>query len=638
MSKVLLIDDDDNFRQVITQFLAKRGFEIAEASGGREGLRLATREPPDLIVCDQAMPDLDGHGVMAALRRDPRLAEIPVIFLTGEFHPQQVRMGMNLGADDYLTKPVNLQDLLDAINARLTRYLSSQERQEKQMARARQMFAEAIHDLRDPLFVIFGYTNMLQCDPGLGSPGGSEGKPILDRMQQAMVRMQTILADTMFLARSRSQRLPFDPGPFELREFCESLVANHDECQRLAFNCAPGVFPVIADALRLRQALENLLANALKYSTASVLVTLRTALGGYQIEVEDQGIGIPLAEQANIFEPFFRASNTTGTPGHGLGLSIVKSCLEQHGGSVRFLSDGQRGTTFILELPAAASRPDPLPAKCEERARLPVVPAVLTEAPAGEPRRGRAAVVQGGGRLRGVIIDDDSLVRGVLRDLVEVANDVEIVGEASTVAQARVLVRHQVPDVVFLDVNLPDGSGFDLLPDLKPNASVIFVTSAEEYAVQAFDCEAADYLLKPVSAERLRKALARVRQRLSAQVRSARFAGSQLDDSFLVKTLTEKRLVRVGDIRRIAAYGEYSWVYWDKGKGALLRKSLKQWVSELPGAQFVRVHRRAIVNLAFMERLEKLPAGRMQIHLRDTVDPILVSLRLAPALNRKLKH
>jgi DNA-binding LytR/AlgR family response regulator len=94
----------------------------------------------------------------------------------------------------------------------------------------------------------------------------------------------------------------------------------------------------------------------------------------------------------------------------------------------------------------------------------------------------------------------------------------------------------------------------------------------------------------------------------------------------------------VGEIERIIAYGEYSWVYWHgTNKGVLLRKSLKQWLSELPGEQFIRVHRRAIVNLAWMERIGTLPGGRMQIHLRDTPEPILVSLRLAPVLNRKLK-
>ena len=96
--------------------------------------------------------------------------------------------------------------------------------------------------------------------------------------------------------------------------------------------------------------------------------------------------------------------------------------------------------------------------------------------------------------------------------------------------------------------------------------------------------------------------------------------------------------MKVGEIDKIIAYGEYSWVYWSNNKkGALLRKSLKQWESELSGGQFIRVHRRAIVNLARMERIEKLSGGRMQVHLRGDPEPILVSLRLAPILNRKLK-
>jgi two-component system LytT family response regulator len=235
-------------------------------------------------------------------------------------------------------------------------------------------------------------------------------------------------------------------------------------------------------------------------------------------------------------------------------------------------------------------------------------------------------------------VDDDPLVRHVLRDLLDASNEVCIVGEAGTVAQARLLAKQTGPQVIFLDVNLPDASGFDLLPDLKPGVSVVFVSSAEEYAVNAFDCEAADYLLKPVSPQRLQKALDRVRQRLTAKTAPAPEPSSRPGNSFLVRTFTDKKLVKLSEVERIVAYGEYSWVYWrnDK-KGALLRKSLKQWLSELPGQQFIRVHRRSIVNLACMERIEMLPNSRMQIHLRGTPEPIPVSLRLAPGLNRRLK-
>ena len=631
VSRILVIDDEESFRQVILKFLARQGFEGVPAADGQTGVRVAAEMLPDLIVCDLNMPGMDGYEVLATLRRDPKLADIPLIFLTGQSQPSQVRQGMSLGADDYLTKPVNPVDLISAIKARLGRRQAQRQRQEKQMERAMQLFGGIVHDLRDPLFVVLGYTDILRGGAGKAPSTGENSTQILDRMHQAVLQMQAVISETLFLARSRMQRLPFDPSPLDLREFCEQVVANHEESPRLRFQCAPERFPVTADALRLRQALDNLLSNALKYSQGPVVVRLSARAQNFVIEVSDRGIGIPAEEQEAIFEPFFRASNTSGWPGHGLGLSIVKSCIEQHGGSVRFSSNRSLGTTFFLELPKAPLSKEAAQTKVLDPADRTKARAQLSAAAAQS-----VALPEKAGRLRGILVDDDSLVRSVMRDLLETANDIQIVGEAGTVAQARALAKQHGPEVVFLDVNLPDESGFDLLPDLKPGTSVVFVTSAEEHAAQAFDCEAVDYLLKPVSPERLQKALARVRQRLAEK--PAAPAASLPADTFLVKTLTEKRLVKVSEIDRIIAYGEYSWVYWHQSKkGVMLRKSLKQWLSELPREQFIRVHRRAIVNLAWMERVEKLPDGRMQIRLRDVPEPIVVSQRLAPLLNRRLK-
>ena len=415
-------------------------------------------------------------------------------------------------------------------------------------------------------------------------------------------------------------------------------MAGHEQSQRLRLECAAERFPVTADVLRLRQAVDNLLSNALKYSDGPVVVRLSANAQSCLIAVSDQGIGIPVAEQGSIFEPFFRASNTGNRPGHGLGLSIVKSCIEQHGGSVRFLSSADQGTTFFLELPRSTLTR----AAARQGGMAPALAAGATANPAKHGAAGSAGTSTGaprdkGGKLTGIIVDDDPLVRSLMRDLLETGSEILIVGEAGTVAQARALAKQHRPAVVFLDVSLPDASGFDLLPELRPGTSVVFVTSADDFAVEAFDSEAVDYLLKPVNPERLQKALARVRQRLTAQPAAAA-PSPQPGGSFLVKTLTEKRLVKFSEIERITAYGEYSWVYWrNNKKGALLRKSLRQWVKELPGDQFMRVHRRAIVNLACMERIEKLPRRRMQIRLRDTAEPIPVSLRLGPGLNRKLK-
>lgn len=121
MTRILLIDDDPRVRQQCASLLRLEGFEVGEASDGRAGLTSAQTERPDLIVCDVTMPRMNGHAALEALRADPQTARTPFIFLTGNSEMTDLRIGMNLGADDYLVKPVEPDQLLAAVRARLRR-------------------------------------------------------------------------------------------------------------------------------------------------------------------------------------------------------------------------------------------------------------------------------------------------------------------------------------------------------------------------------------------------------------------------------------------------------------------------------------------------------------------------------------
>src|SRR5436190_18781258 len=121
MRKILVIEDEPEMRRNITALLRYHDYEPIEAENGRKGVELARREKPDLILCDVMMPELDGYGVLQALQQDAGLALIPFIFLTAKGDKDSLRSGMNLGADDYLTKPVANADLVKAIEARLRR-------------------------------------------------------------------------------------------------------------------------------------------------------------------------------------------------------------------------------------------------------------------------------------------------------------------------------------------------------------------------------------------------------------------------------------------------------------------------------------------------------------------------------------
>ena len=119
--KILIIEDEKLTRENIALILDMEGFQTRTAANGREGIALAMKEAPDIILCDITMPDADGYAVLEAVRRNPATASTPFIFLTARSDRRDLRAGMNLGADDYLTKPASASDILSAIQSRLER-------------------------------------------------------------------------------------------------------------------------------------------------------------------------------------------------------------------------------------------------------------------------------------------------------------------------------------------------------------------------------------------------------------------------------------------------------------------------------------------------------------------------------------
>src|SRR5512138_3172269 len=119
MSKILVIDDDTGIRRSLALSLKTRGYAVVEAAGGSAGLELAAVEAPDLVICDVNMPEVDGYEVVRRMRQSPALASTPFVFLTARDERADIRRGMNLGADDYLTKPFTRDELIDAVSVRL---------------------------------------------------------------------------------------------------------------------------------------------------------------------------------------------------------------------------------------------------------------------------------------------------------------------------------------------------------------------------------------------------------------------------------------------------------------------------------------------------------------------------------------
>jgi len=236
-------------------------------------------------------------------------------------------------------------------------------------------------------------------------------------------------------------------------------------------------------------------------------------------------------------------------------------------------------------------------------------------------------------KLTAIIVDDERLARSELRLLLADFAEVSIVGEAKNLTEAVNLIQVNKPDVVFLDIQLSQENGFDLLEKVEKDFKLIFVTAFDEFAIRAFEINAIDYLLKPVNPERLAKTL----DRLFETEEKPEITNRKLEyeDHLFIEIGERSRFLKISSIKYICADGDYTHVFMDDGKKHLITKPLKEWEDRLPEKHFVRIHRSNIVNLEFIERVETWFSRSYQIYLRDIKEPLTVSRRYAAQLKLK---
>lgn len=211
--------------------------------------------------------------------------------------------------------------------------------------------------------------------------------------------------------------------------------------------------------------------------------------------------------------------------------------------------------------------------------------------------------------MRALLIDDERLARAELRRLLAAHPDVEIVGEAVNAADGVQQIAALKPDLIFLDVQMPGGSGFDMLAALEETPEVIFTTAFDQYALQAFEVNALDYLQKPIQAARMASAL----QRCAA--RHHRDAASTAGKKLFIKDGDRCWFVAMQDIRLFESEGNYTRVYFGQHQPLMLR-SLNQLEEKLDPQRFFRASRRHIVNLDFIEQVEPNDSGGLDLTLR----------------------
>ena len=230
--------------------------------------------------------------------------------------------------------------------------------------------------------------------------------------------------------------------------------------------------------------------------------------------------------------------------------------------------------------------------------------------------------------MKVLIIDDERLARKELSNLLTEYKDIEILGEAANADEAEEMIDKLNPDLIFLDIQMPGRTGFELLETLEKTPKVIFTTAYDEYALKAFEFNALDYLLKPIEPKRLTESVNKIRKEVEAQEEQQKKSNQlTVNDQVFVKDGDNCWFVKLKDVRLFESDGNYIKVYFDKNK-PMIHKSLNALDEKLDNKHFFRVSRKHIINLEWIDEIETWFNGGLMVKLKGG-DKVEVSRRQA---------
>jgi signal transduction histidine kinase len=353
--KVLVIDDTEEIRMIITESLNLYGFVTLSAEDGTTGVEVARKDMPDLIICDINMPNMDGYATLTALREEDSTATIPFIFLSGASDKLNMRRGMELGADDYLTKPFTHKELMAAVNARLEKQAGLKRESEKKLDELRGNITMALpHELRTPLNGILGLANLMIDDYASMPP--EEVLESAKFIHESAQRLHRLIEN--FLLHSQIELMASEKKKIEtasnstaialeeiVPEVARKVATRFKRETDLALEVAKGSLLIPSD--HFKKIVEELVDNAFKFSDGGKTVRVGTSTSGnkFVLTVTDNGRGMTTEQLSHVGPHMQFDRKTYEQQGSGLGLIIAKRLTELLGGQMALESHAAKGTT-----------------------------------------------------------------------------------------------------------------------------------------------------------------------------------------------------------------------------------------------------------------------------------------------------
>ncbi|MFL0195793.1 ATP-binding protein [Clostridium sp. WILCCON 0269] len=367
--RILNVDDNAANRYILTRILSKAGYEIEEASSGKEALEAAKTKQPNLIILDVNLPDITGYEVCKSLKSNPLTSFIQILSISSHYTKNQDWVyGLKNGADNYLIKPVD-QHVLLAIVESMLRVQSTETKLRTALKKAEdanniknQFLSNVSHELRTPVNVILSALQMSDI-----IIDNMELLPIKKKlfkyngmMKQNSYRLVRLINNLIDITKIDSGFMDFHPSNIDIVKIIEDIISSatsftQSKQIQLAFDTDVKEKVIACDLDKIERTILNLLSNAIKFTESGGKITVDIFDKGENIiiSVKDTGIGISENNQKKIFEKFQQidTSLSRNNEGSGIGLSLCKSFIEMHGGEITIESTYGNGSTFIIKLP-----------------------------------------------------------------------------------------------------------------------------------------------------------------------------------------------------------------------------------------------------------------------------------------------
>lgn len=495
-TSLLVVDDEELNREGLARHLQRHGYSVTVAASGREAIELLGRHRFDLVLLDIMMPGMTGLEVLKRLRRVDSLIDLPIIMVTARGDSADVVEALELGANDYLTKPLDLPVALARVRTQLA--LKRAEEALREADRRKDVFLAMLgHELRNPLAPLRTTLQVLRLQRG----GDAEVERLVAVMERQVHHLVRLVDDLLDVTRVARGKIELSKGPLDLANVLERCLERvrpylEERQHTLDVSLPEQPLPLEADPARLEQVFTNLLSNAGKYTPPGGSIRLSAAREGDRavVRVRDNGIGIRPEMLGRVFEMFQQADRVPGrvSEGLGLGLALVRGLVALHGGSVTASSAGPgTGSEFIVSLPLAA--------------QAETVPATATA--------GSVAVDLARRSLRILVVDDNiDGARSLALLLGLVGHEVRVVHDGPEALEVAMEFR---PEVVLLDIGLPGGmDGYEVARRLRAQpglqtAILVALTGygGEEECAHARAAGFSAHFVKPADLEMLCKLL-----------------------------------------------------------------------------------------------------------------------------------